>query len=68
MRRTHTAPGAACDGVHDGVGADTGSRDAVGDGLAHALGKLTARRGLQAVAEHPAHSAVRPQIVEQTGN
>ena len=46
--------------VHDGVGADAGAGGAVGDGLANPLGQLTARRGLQPVAEHPAHPAVRP--------
>ena len=56
----YRVPGAACDGVHDGVRADTGARGAVGDRLANPLGKLTARRGLQSVAEHPAHPAVRP--------
>jgi anaerobic selenocysteine-containing dehydrogenase len=60
---THRVPGAARDDVHDGVGADAGARGAVSDGLAHPLGQLAARRGLQAVAEHPAHPPQVPEIL-----
>ncbi|MGZ8776030.1 MAG: hypothetical protein ACXWZ5_08840 [Mycobacterium sp.] len=60
MPHADRVPGAAGDHGYDGVGVDLGAGGALGNGHGHPFGELTARGGLQAVAEHVAHPAVRP--------